>query len=121
MTIQELVGKAQKAIRDAEEAIRALNEIVEAINLEANGFEVIELTVEAAYQILLAEDDGPETLTMKYKGCPVTSIENTFQNNRYCIYVYSPTEITPFLSSNISNGIYCELGDTQCITMVAPK
>ena len=66
MTIQELVGKAQKAIRDAEEAIQALNEIVEAINLDANGFKVIELTVDAAYQILLACDDDPEALTMKY-------------------------------------------------------
>ena len=32
MTIQELVGKAQKAIRDAEEAIQALNEIVDSLS-----------------------------------------------------------------------------------------
>ena len=120
MTIQELVGKAQKAIRDAEEAIQALNEIVEAINLDANGFKTIELTVDAAYQILLAEDDGPETLRMKYKGCLVTRIENTFQDNGYYIYVYSPTEI-PRSSPSASNGLYYEQGDAQCITIVAHK
>ena len=119
MTIQKLVGQAQKAIRDAEEAIQALNEIMEAINLEANGFEVIELTVDAAYQILLAEDDGPETLKMKYKGCPVTRIENIFINDQYCVYWRPPEDDSDSLSENVA--YHYKQGDAQCITMVAPK
>ena len=119
MTIQELVGKAQKAIRDAAKAIQALNEIVEAINLDANGFKTIELTVDAAYQILLAEDDGPEALTMKYNGRPVTRIENIFINDQYCVYWRPPEDDSDSLSENVA--YHYKQGDAQCITMVAPK
>ena len=118
MTIQELVGKAQKAIRDAEEAIRALNEIVEAINLEANGLEIMELTVDAAYQLLMA-GESPGALSMKFNGQPIADIENTFASEGYHIHWYN--EGSDPNSPSTSTGFYYERGDAQCITIVAPK
>ena len=118
MTIQELVGKAQKAIRDAEEAIQALNEIVEAINLDANGFKVIELTVDAAYQILLACDDDPEALTMKYDGRPVAHITKASDHDYYAVF-WRPPEESDSLCEYTE--FHYKQGDAQCITIVAPK
>ena len=118
MTIQELIGKTQKTIRDAETAIEALNKIVEAINLEANGFSVIELTVDAAYQLLMA-GESPEALSMKFSGQPVADIENTFASEGYHIHWYN--EGSDPNSPSTSTGFYYERGDAQCITIVAPK
>ena len=119
MTIQELVGKAQKAIRDAEEAIRALNEIIEAINLETNGFEIIELTVDAAYQLLMA-GESPGALSMKYNGQPVADIEKASEpTNYYCVYWYLEQEDPNSLFE--SHAYLYKQGDDKCITMVAPK
>ena len=119
MKIQKLVGQAQKAIRDAEEAIQALNEIMEAINLDANGFKTIELTVNAAYQILLARDDGPEALKMKFEGRPVARIEKAFDPDYYCVYWHPGQEDPDSLYA--SHAYLYKKGDTQCITIVAPK
>lgn len=111
MTIQKLVGRAQKAVRAAENAIEELNAVLEAINLEANGFEVREITVADAFEML--HTNTTEELTMKYNEHPVS-------------YIYKggnlDYRVSWFPDDEDADAVYDdEPARSKCITVVVPK
>lgn len=111
MTIQKLVGRAQKAVRAAEVAIKELNAVLEDINLEANGFEIREITVTEAFGMLYTQ--SVEELSMKYNGCPVSYIHEG-GNLSYRVFWFPDDEDTDAVYDD-------EPAQSKCITVVAPK
>jgi hypothetical protein len=111
MTIQKLVGRAQAAVRAAESAIEELNAVLEAINLEANGFEVRETIVAAAFEMLYTQ--SAEELSMKYNGHPVSYIHEG-GNLSYRVFWFPDDEDADAVYDD-------EPGNSQCITIVVPK
>lgn len=111
MTIQQLVGRAQKAVRAAEAAIEELNSVLEEINLEANGFEVREIIVAAAFEMLYTQT--AEELSMKYNGHPVSYIHEG-GNLSYRVFWFPDDEDADAVYDD-------EPGTSKCITVVIPK